>query len=63
MNARIANNMLGNLITVQQTCELSNLGRTTVLRLAKESGSMRKIGRCVRIEREEFFNYIKREYA
>lgn len=63
MNARRINNKLAKLVTVQQICEDSNLGRTTVMRLAKESGSLRKIGRNVRIDREQFFDFIEREYA
>lgn len=63
MHARKVNNLLGKLVTVGQICGDSNLGRTTVMRIAKESGSLRKIGRNVRIDRKQFFDFIEREYA
>ena len=48
----------GVLLTVQQACCLSNLGATTVRRLAAESGAARKIGAAFRIDRKKFFDYI-----
>lgn len=63
MNARKGGNEYGELITVEQCCRVSNLGRNTVRRLAQEAGAERKIGRIYRIERNIFFDYIERKYA
>lgn len=63
MNARRNRNQSGELITVEQCCQESNLGRNTVRRLAREAGAERKIGRCYRIKRDAFFDYIEREYV
>ena len=51
------------LLTIEQTCELANLGQTKVRELADESGAVRKIGKSYRINRNVFFDYIEREYA
>jgi hypothetical protein len=48
----------GELLTLPQTCEVSNLGMSTVRKIAQESGAVRKIGRSVRIKRAVFFDYI-----
>lgn len=53
----------GKLLTVQQAAEASNLGLATTRKIAEESGSVRRIGRCVRINSEIFFNYIEEHYA
>lgn len=63
MNARKSRNERGELITVEQCCQESNLGRNTVRRLAQEAGAERKIGRCYRIKRSVFFDYIEREFS
>lgn len=51
------------LLTLEQTCELANLGSTKVRELAKESGAERKIGRSYRIHKATFFGYIEKLYA
>lgn len=51
------------LLTLQQTCELSNLGNTTVRQLASDAGAVRKIGRSYRINRKLFFDYIEQHYS
>lgn len=56
-------NKFGDLLKINQVCELSNLGATTVRRLAEESGSVRKIGRSYRIKKSIFFDYIEKEYT
>ena len=56
-------NKFGDLLKLNQVCELSNLGATTVRHLAEESGAVRKIGKCYRIHRATFFGYIEKEYA
>lgn len=53
----------GELVTIQQMCQLSNLGQTMVRRLAEESGSTRKIGRNYRINKKIFLAYIEKMYA
>lgn len=53
----------GELLTIQQMCQLSNLGQTTVRRLAEESKSVRHIGRAYRINRKKFFEYIETMYS
>lgn len=51
------------LLTLKQTCELSNLGMSRVRMLAEESGALRKIGKSVRVKPKVFFDYIDKEYA
>lgn len=51
------------LLTLEQACELANLGATKVRELAKESGAERKIGRAYRIRKDKFFNYIEVLYG
>ena len=63
MNALKNRDFNGVLITLQQTCELSNLGATLVRKLAEEAGAVRKIGRCYRIHKTTFFDYIERIYS
>lgn len=47
------------LLTVQQVSELTNLGSTTVRKLALESGAGRKIGKSYRINKQKFLEYIE----
>lgn len=63
MNLAKNRNVDGELITIEQTCQLSNLGTATVRRLAEESKSVRRIGRNYRINRKIFFDYIEQVYA
>ena len=50
-------------ITVKQGSNLTNLSVTTVRKLAEESGALRKIGRCCRINKVIFLNYINAKYS
>lgn len=59
MNALKSCNKDGELITLPQTCEESNLGMATVRRIAEEAGAVRRIGRCYRINRKLFFDFIE----
>lgn len=59
MNAQKNRNKEGELLTLPQTCEESNLGMATVRRLAEEAGAVRRIGRCYRINRKIFFDFIE----
>lgn len=63
MNLAKNRNDSGELLTIQQMCQLSNLGQTTVRRLAEESKSARRIGRCYRINQKQFFEYIETMYS
>lgn len=63
MNKSEHRNQNGELITLLQACEDSNLGSSTVRRLASEAGAVRKIGRNYRIKRDVFFSYIDSMYA
>lgn len=63
MNALKNRSYDGVLLTVEQTSYLSNLGETMVRKLAEEAGAVRKIGRCYRIHKATFFDYIEKLYA
>ena len=58
MNPLKTNNPKGRLLTYQQVAENSNLGINTVMRLAKESNSIVRIGRTVRVNPEKFYECI-----
>lgn len=63
MNLAKNRNIEGELLTLEQTCQLTNLGKATVRQLAEESESVRRIGRSYRINRKIFFDYIENVYA
>lgn len=63
MNLAKNRNQDGELITLQQACAESNLGSSTVRRLADEAGAVRKIGKCYRIKKSVFFDYIETVYG
>ncbi len=63
MNLAKNRNQDGVLITLTQACQESNLGTTTVRKIAEESGSVRKIGRSYRIKKNIFFDYIEKVYV
>ena len=63
MNPLKSNNPQGKFFTYQQMAEDSNLGINTVMRLAKESNSIIRIGRTVRVNPENFYKYIIAEYS
>lgn len=64
MNAGIYRNEYGELITTQQTAELSNLGINTVRKIAQEADAVVRIGKkSVRIKRRKFFDYIDATYT
>lgn len=48
----------GIFITVDAASELTNLGRNTVRKLAKEGNAARKIGKSFRINKEVFLAYV-----
>lgn len=63
MNLAKNRNQDGTLITLTQACQESNLGATSVRKIAEEAGAVRKIGRSYRIKKSIFFDYIEKVYA
>lgn len=62
MNKSKSRNFNGELLTYQQTAEKSNIGINTVMRLAKESGALVKIGKISRVNWNVFYHYIVSVY-
>ncbi len=62
MNKSKNRNFKGELLTYQQTAEKSNIGINTVMKLARESGALIKIGRIARVDWNVFYNYITLVY-
>ncbi len=62
MNKSKVRNLQGELLTYRQVAEKSNLGINTVMKLAKESGALLKIGRASRIDWAVFYQYIVSKY-
>lgn len=58
MNELKNKNFNGELLTYQQAAEKSNMGINTVMKLAKESGALIKIGKIARVDWNTFYNYI-----
>lgn len=52
----------GRYLTVEQVMNQTNLCRSTVVRIAKEADSIRRIGRAVRINADRFFTFFDKEY-
>ncbi|MCD7806229.1 MAG: DUF6462 family protein [Lachnospiraceae bacterium] len=50
------------LCTYAQIAEAENLGLNTVMRLAKESGALVKIGKTARVEPKTFHEYVMKNY-
>lgn len=62
-NLKYRNNTDSPLLTYQLMAEDSNLGIQTVMKLAKESGALVKIGRTARANREKFYSYVLERYS
>ncbi len=62
MNKSKIRNFNGELLTYQQAAEKSNIGINTVMKLARESGALIKIGRIARVDWNVFYNYITSVY-
>jgi len=62
MNKTKNRNLNGELLTYQQTAEKSNIGINTVMRLAKESGALVKIGKIARVNWNVFYDYVISAY-
>lgn len=63
MYALDSQNPQGELLTVRQVAFESNLGITTVRRLAREAEAVVRIGKSVRIKRRKFFDYVDATYT
>lgn len=63
MNKIERSNSLGELVTLNQMCETTNLGSSTVRRLASEAAAVRKIGKSYRINRRIFLDYVEKVYG
>ena len=62
MNELKNRNFNGELLTYRQKAEKSNMGINTVMKLAKESGALVKIGKIARVDWNRFYNYILSVY-
>lgn len=62
MHALEIKNKGGKLLTYKQTAEASNLGITAVMRIAKESNALLKIGKSARVDWDIFYDYIVEKY-
>ena len=62
MNKLKNTNLKGELLTYRQVAEKSNMGINTVMKLARESGALVKIGRIARVDWNAFYNYIVSKY-
>ena len=62
MNKLKNTNLKGELLTYRQVAEKSNMGINTVMKLARESGALVKIGRIARVDWNAFYNYIVLNY-
>lgn len=58
MNELKNRNFNGELLTYRQMAEKSNMGINTVMKLAKESGALVKIGKIARTDWNTFYEYI-----
>lgn len=63
MNTIRIENVNGELINLNQACEITNLGANTIRKLAAEAGAVRKIGKSYRIKKEVLLNYIDENYT
>ena len=62
MNTIGTKNVNGELINLNQACEITNLGANTIRNLAAEAGAGRKIGKSYRIKKEVLLNYIDKNF-
>lgn len=62
MNELKNRNFNGEFLTYKQTAEKSNIGINTVMKLAKESGALIKIGKIARVNWNVFYDYITSVY-
>ena len=53
----------GYTISLDQLAAQLNVGKATARKIAEESNSVVRIGRCYRILREKALDYVSREYG
>lgn len=58
MNKPKNRNLNGELLTLPQACERTNLGSATIRRLADECGASIKIGKSYRVRMDKLLSYI-----
>lgn len=54
------NNLDGSFFSITQMANDLNIGESTVRKVAVESGAYIRIGRCFRVNREKFLEYLER---
>lgn len=59
MNKIKADNVCGTYLKVRQIADECNIGEATVRKIAAEAGAVRRIGRCYRINKEKFLDFIE----
>ena len=62
MNPLKCKNEDGKFLTYNQTANKSNLGKCTVMKLAREAGALIKIGRPARVDWDTIYNYVMTVY-
>ena len=60
MNRTTALNPTGDFITVKQAAFLANIGIATARKYAEKANAVVHIGRCCRIDRKKFLEYISK---
>lgn len=63
MNKTENRNDFGTYITLQQAASEINAGTATARKVADESGAVVHIGKCYRINREIFLDYVHSKLA
>lgn len=58
MKRLVNSNPEAELITVEMACKLTNLGRNSVRKLSEDARAGLKIGKCYRIKKTIFLNYL-----
>ena len=59
MNVAKYGNKDGDLITIKQACERTNLGMSTIRQMSQECGASLKIGRSYRIDIQKLLEYLR----
>ena len=59
MNLSTKREQKAELLTIQQACEVTSLGKTKLRELASDAGAVRKIGRNSRVRKDILLNYIE----
>lgn len=62
MNVSEHRTQTAELLTVQQACECTSLGKTKLRELAADAGAVRKIGRNYRVKKDVLLDYIEENF-